>query len=304
MGKRDNVNGLKAEKKNVLRIDLKNDGVEPSDCSRESDVDEDSEKISISSIDLQQIVSKAIATKVDELKSELCAALSSLTKDITTRFEFIEQMIASSDIKNKIDTVDKNTILLNNNVSDIKDLISKMSDNLCTPVTKDVNVQKNDTAPAACSITMNSLDDALLEIKEREQKKDNVIIFNMQESKDTTVQTRIDHDKTVYKSICETIGVSDHDIKSIYRIGRFDPIKSRPVVVKTCTATKLALLTNARMLKNHPNEKWVIKPDLTKKEQEIEKTMFAEFKQRRDAGEKVFLRNGKIIIRNEAADTT
>jgi hypothetical protein len=48
MGKRGNVNGLKAEKKNVLRIDLKNDGVEPSDCSRESDVDEDSEKITIS----------------------------------------------------------------------------------------------------------------------------------------------------------------------------------------------------------------------------------------------------------------
>ena len=56
------------------------------------------------------------------------------------------------------------------------------------------------------------------------------------------------------------------------------------------------LLRNSRKLKNVSDMKGIyIKPDLTVKERELEKTHINELKMRKLAGEKVFIRNGKVV---------
>ena len=247
--------------------------------------DDESTTINISVSQLRNIIHCEISKVIDQLKSEINTSNNFLQASLFDCFTKMTEPLQTqlTEVVTQVSSV----------VREVNVLSKKCKDSKVEPI-----AQKNDVVPAATVATTISLEDALLEIKKRELKRDNVVIFNIQESNDKSNQTRVDHDKTVYKSICQKIAVPEHEIKSIYRIGRFDPNKCRPVVVKTSAVIKSTLLANARLLKTQ-NEKWVIKPDLTKKEQQNEKAVFEEFKRRRNAGEKVFIRNNKIICRND-----
>jgi hypothetical protein len=95
--------------------------------------------------------------------------------------------------------------------------------------------------------------------------------------------------------------------EKIYRIGTIAAGKCRPLIVKTNSlATKSLLLRNARKLRNlpdvDPRKKVVLKPDLTRNEQDTQRTLFNELKTRRSLGESVLIRNGKIVTKNATTD--
>ena len=198
MGKRGGGNGKK-NAKNLLRNDLARDHQQPSDCSTDDDVSEEQACVSTSSIDIQQIVSTAIKHIISEIKSELYAAVHSFQKDVTSRFESIEQIISASD--KKFDSMNKTVTMLDKNISDLKAQISrmpeKMSDfsisptfvptanpspsvpqKLCARLNSQVKL--SGAAPPAL-ISTNDLQDVLEEMKERDKKKDNVVLVNVKE---------------------------------------------------------------------------------------------------------------------------
>jgi hypothetical protein len=138
------------------------------------------------------------------------------------------------------------------------------------------------------------------------KKKLNVIIFNLPESKNDTVDKRKNDDNTQIQNLRKAIDVEPTEVAKVFRIGRVESSKNstRPVIVRfKSLEDKINTLKNCHKLRNVDmdgvsNNKIIVKNDLTKKEQEIEKTLIQELKKKRSiaaTGEKFFIRNGKIV---------
>ena len=81
--------------------------------------------------------------------------------------------------------------------------------------------------------------------------------FNVAE-KVGSIKEKIDHDKLMYNEICLRNGVlNNDDIQSIYRIGKMEANKMRPLVIKTNAVTKSESLNNARKLRDNNPSRWV-----------------------------------------------
>ena len=88
------------------------------------------------------------------------------------------------------------------------------------------------------------------------------------------------------------------EIKNAFRIGKTLADKTRPLIhTMNDTETKRNILQNAKKLKGNSKYSEVsIKPDLTKCQQEEQKSLFLEFKRRRENREQVLLRGGSIAV--------
>lgn len=232
---------------------------------------------------------KTIQSEIGVLvKKEIDLAITSLRCDLVARFEDVDSQIKR--VEEKIDS----------NSANIVTTVVKLS----TKLNKSIqNAEKNKRTcadlPPKSSPKINSLNlsDALNEIKERELKKDNVIIFNLEEK---------DDDKTSFNSICEVLEV-DVQPEKLFRIGSTTSGKCRPLIVKTnSVASKSVLLRNAHKLRNlpdvDPRKKAVLKQDLTRKEQDAQRALFNELKTRRSLGESIVIRNGKIVSKSPTTD--
>ena len=131
-----------------------------------------------------------------------------------------------------------------------------------------------------------------IEYLEREAKKKNLIIKGI---KDTERETYIKREEEIVK-LMKTIGVKmgTDSIDMTYRIGRFNPEKERPIVVKlTYEKSKYEILRNAKNLKG--SNVW-IDEDFTQKTQDERRTLIPMMKEIRSEGKTVVLRYNKLIV--------
>ena len=85
----------------------------------------------------------------------------------------------------------------------------------------------------------------------------------------------------------------------VHRIGRHIPGKSRLVyVVLNCESEKKSILYNAKKLRMPPYRNVFVNPDLIGAQREINNRLRSELKNRREKGEDVLIRNGKIVARH------
>ena len=69
--------------------------------------------------------------------------------------------------------------------------------------------------------------------KDNERRKLNLVIFNMEESRDRDAVKRIDHDRRACKELFEEgLGIEDYKIERIDRLGRIMTGKERPILVR------------------------------------------------------------------------
>lgn len=125
--------------------------------------------------------------------------------------------------------------------------------------------------------------------KEKERKKTNIILFNLTETEN--------EDENV-KNIVTALEIPDAVIESTKRLGRKTITgKPRPLIISFDNrANKYEALKKSRALRNIDKYKHVVvKPDMTKLEQLKDRALVSELKQRRDAGENVKIKRGKII---------
>ena len=209
-----------------------------------------------------------------------------MTDNITKKFETINTNIETqvTNVK-KFNEVVKENSNINSETNTVISSINENFQKLKTKVETNLNREK--------------------ENKERLAKENNVCIFNVPESLETNQdQAKKDDVKKLHSILDDHITLEKSDIKQIYRKSILDKNKTRPIIITLTTKEKRAELLNLRGLKfdkiNDLNEventSYIyISKDRTRSEQEQNKKLVMELKDRRKKGENIYIRNGKII---------
>lgn len=147
--------------------------------------------------------------------------------------------------------------------------------------------------------------EVLNDLRETEQRKDNVMIFGLKESNASSSSECIDHDMAHITRLSSELGVSHLQIGGCFRLGRRS---SRPRPIKVICQSSRQRTDLLRSAYNIPKldsdlgfRRIFIKPDLSPKEQEADRQLRRELKRRREGGERVVIRNGRIVEMVDAA---
>lgn len=151
-------------------------------------------------------------------------------------------------------------------------------------------------------ITVNSQDfeEACYEAEVRHQKRKSLIISGLPEHTHGTLTQRKDMDEQSVLSLAQTLEVRHFKATDVMRVGRLDPTRPRLLRVK-CESVeqKQALLQKSRMLKGNSNFRNVfINPDQTITQRKRSQELRNELKRRREEGENVGIRRGRIVDLN------
>lgn len=115
------------------------------------------------------------------------------------------------------------------------------------------------------------------EMKEREKRANNVIIFKAKEPESKTRQERVDEDEKLVQGLVEDIGAENVTIDNIVRLGRKDKDKCRPVRFRLQDENeKSELMSKLHYLKeaDEPYASLVVSHDLTPKQREEKQNLY------------------------------
>lgn len=146
------------------------------------------------------------------------------------------------------------------------------------------------------------IDKKIKEYEEQQLRASNVIVYNMPESSSLNSEIRRDYDIENFNKLLNDIEVGTVLIKTAYRLGLRTAGKNRPLkIVLENKQHRKSLLDNAKQIKNKSTDlkDVVIARDLTPKQREESKVLRAEVLTRRNLGEKVTIRQGKVVRINE-----
>jgi hypothetical protein len=237
MGKGANKHGKKDK---AERLDARN-----GDNRIDSD-NEDSEEttITVSLSDLRNVIRNEVNSQLSDFNDSLTRLIEELRSDLALRLDCVDNRVNDTLTEHKRVKHD-----LSSEIDKLCSHVRKISEDLSATTTANTTSRAALPVKTVSPVSTNDLHDALSEINEREKKKDNLIYFNVKEKENGSTEEKIKNDTDIYKGICDNIGVAQHDIKSIYRIGKFHPDKIRPLIVKTDNDVKLSILKNVHKLK-------------------------------------------------------
>ena len=154
----------------------------------------------------------------------------------------------------------------------------------------------NTTAADAVSNLRAIITEELQEKKAREEKAPNLILFNLPDANNQQGDT------DQVNSLCSQINIDASKIVKIKRLGKINHAadKARPCVLTfSDIKQKYIALTKAKNIKNlpetDPKKGVIIKPDLTKIQILEDRSLFLEFRRRKQSGENVKISKGKIV---------
>lgn len=138
----------------------------------------------------------------------------------------------------------------------------------------------------------------LHDLRESEQRKDNIMIFGLQESSSSLPSESKEEDIISITTLSSKLGVPNLQIRNCFRLGRRGG-RPRPVKVICHNPQQRAELLRCafripRLQTSLGFRRVFIKPDLSPKEQEADRQLREELKQRRESGENVVIRRGRI----------
>ena len=141
---------------------------------------------------------------------------------------------------------------------------------------------------------------AVTEMQDIESRKNNVVLFGVPECDYENSEEKATMDLNKIKIVFKHTGVRDTKIKAAFRLGKSSG-KARPLkVILGDQEDRNDLITQSRNLRRFDDE-WYgsvfIRPDLTRRQQEFQKTLRAELEMRRKNGENVYIRGDKIYTR-------
>ena len=192
--------------------------------------------------------------------------------------------------------------LILESVETLASRVENMEKSLATVVdTQDKHKTEIKELQSALSLLAENQNSLLEEFEARDLRKNNIIISGMKEKTEGSVEERKQHDIELVKDIMKEIGAEDASCKHVLRIGR--PQTDRPRLMKVICSdfdSKQKILQKARELRNNPlYNKVFINADLTPLQQRKQKALRDELKQRKQLGENVKIRYGKIVTLSE-----
>lgn len=141
----------------------------------------------------------------------------------------------------------------------------------------------------------------LHDMRDTEMRKDNIMMFGLNESNAPTLSEGKECDLKLIQKLASELGVHNFEVSDCFRLGRRGQ-KPRPVKV-TCRFShqRSDLLRYAPQIRRlDPTfgfQKTFIKPDLSPKEQEANRQLRQELAMRREMGESVMIRGGRVVPR-------
>lgn len=124
-------------------------------------------------------------------------------------------------------------------------------------------------------------------------KQNNIIIHGLKEN-DTSYTQLIKNVTHLFEKL--EVKVGNSDINKIHRIGRKKEEKIRPVLISFTTySKKIEILKNKKKVP----EKIYITEDFTKATLEKRKELQGELKLEREKGNKVYIKNNKLVVRHK-----
>ena len=143
--------------------------------------------------------------------------------------------------------------------------------------------EKVNSKPSELSMDYK-IDQAMFDLKEREKRKNNVIIYNLPEPQAEDNETKLEQEKQKIDQICDHVEITT-GFESASRLGekRDDAAKPRPLkVVLADESSKQKLLKKSESLKNVEELKKVhVTPDYTHRQRQMNKAMKQEVSKRR-----------------------
>ena len=150
------------------------------------------------------------------------------------------------------------------------------------------------------------VNEVLEEEREREMRKNNVIIFNVEEGNDDKEDEKSMKDS--FLLVCELTGNNadpNTDLPNLKRLGK-KLVSGRPRPIKASglnAKLKRKLVTNSCQISHKATsdstKKIVVVPDKTLKQRETDKALYLENKRRLDQGESDEIIRGKVVVVDE-----
>ena len=204
-----------------------------------------------------------------------------------------------SDILNNFEKFRKVSNEIKNMKSDMEVKLKQFEERLVRCEVSSENMRTVSSAVVESEVERNG-DSTKLEYELIESKKCNIVYYNVPESSKNESADRMKDDfDLITKSYSET-AIAHTDVTSIFRVGKKDDNKARPIVVKYINLeTKKRILNgseNLKLLYNNESINIYVSVDRTPKQREEHKKLVTELKQRRDGGETdIVIRNDKIV---------
>lgn len=141
-----------------------------------------------------------------------------------------------------------------------------------------------------------ALIDVMHEIEQREERRNNLVIFGLPELTDGSLHERKHHDYEKLQELLHEIHLPSHPVVTKYRVGKVTAGKCRPLkITLPDKSSKTAMLKNAKELRHSSIFRSVfIANDLTKQQQEEMAITRGELQRRRENGEDVVIFKGQI----------
>lgn len=140
------------------------------------------------------------------------------------------------------------------------------------------------------------------EVENRLNRRTNLIVRGLPELQTGSLVERKAHDQEKVRELLHFLS-QDPSVAgaNVTRIGRLRPNGHRLIKLEVSSeGTKRDLLRGAKRLKTSPSfAKVYISPDLTPQQQQIQKQLQQQLKVRRENGEDVFIRSGRVQPRHQ-----
>lgn len=196
------------------------------------------------------------------------------------------------DLMKELKTISGTLNSLQNKINDVENTLQKV---LETQRTQEVEIRN---LKQEVLIMKENYDNILAEVENRERRRTNLIISGLPEKEGGSADERKENDLTIVKSLLSKLDSSkDMTVSAVFRIGKLT--SSRPRLLKVvCSDAELkrSILSKSKDLRNlHQYKNIYINPDLTPLQQAQNKKLREELRARRNLGEDVTIRHGKIV---------
>jgi hypothetical protein len=204
--------------------------------------------------------------------------------------------------------------LLDNLKTELKREITKLNDTLDALIKRvdetddkvrhlEVKCLSLEAKIASAEVEKNQPEEIIKEVEQRYTKRLNLIISGVPEQVSGAVEERKRKEEEFVHGVCQHIGVEFKNISDSVRLGRqtLTHVNKPRLLRITCSSVeaKFEMLKKAISLRRSDEYKGIyINPDLTAKQQQEARDLRTELKVRRENGEDVIIRRGKIVNRN------
>lgn len=208
---------------------------------------------------------------------------------INARFDEKTDAVYTSQLESRIRSLEERFLRLEERVGKMDEKATKIEDKLYVSAQQQEKVKKEEDDSGMRAVMEETVDRQMREDREIERRRNNIIVYRIEELNSTNSAERTMHDKNEFEGLCREVfdlHFAEGDVVKMYRLGQKADGHTRPLLVSLKSPEmKSRVMANLRNLKSASDKyKLVgISNDLTPKQRENAKQMVQQAKMEQDA---------------------